>query len=69
MFIRSFRLRYDNNNNNMATAENKWVKVAWRLETLKENSSIINDAIIAMQSVGKQIEFEEPSNLRGTLNH
>ena len=33
----------------MATAEKKWVKAAWRLETLKENSSIINSAIIKMQ--------------------
>ena len=41
----------------MAIAKNKWIKAAWRLETLKENSSIINDAIIRMQSIGKQIEL------------
>ena len=33
----------------MVTAEKKWIKAAWRLETLKENSSIINSAIITMQ--------------------
>ena len=29
----------------MATAENKWIKAAWRLETWKENDSVINNAI------------------------
>ena len=55
----------------MATAENKWIKAAWRLETLKENNSIINHAIITMQSIGKQMEFEgETIKLeRKTLNN
>ena len=42
----------------MACSENRWISAAWKREMLKEENSIIQEAIQTMTEVGVEIEFE-----------
>jgi hypothetical protein len=41
----------------MATSNNEWIKVSWRNEYLKEQTSLKREAEEAMQRVNAQVEF------------
>ena len=41
----------------MATSNNEWIKVSWRNEYLKEQTSLKREAEEAMQKVDVQVEF------------
>ena len=43
----------------MACSENKWIKAAWARELKKEESSIVEEAMITASNAGFDIEFEE----------
>ena len=45
----------------MSMSDNRWNKAGWKLETMKENNSIRDEAIMTMQSKGKAMEFEGES--------
>ena len=45
----------------MSMSDNRWIKAAWKRETMKENNSIKDEAIMTMQSKGKTMEFEGES--------
>ncbi len=41
----------------VATSSNEWIKVAWRNEYLKEQTSLKREAEEAMQRVNARVEF------------
>ena len=43
----------------MVKSSNKWIKATWKIELLKETSSIKDEAITSMHSVGTVLDFEE----------
>ena len=43
----------------MACLQNKWIKAAWRRENTKEENSIVEEAIMTMEDVEVEIQFEE----------
>ena len=47
----------------MACLENKWIKAGWRRENIKEENSIVEEAMKTMEDVEVKIQFEE-GNIR-----
>ena len=45
----------------MVTSANIWIKATWRSETMKESSSIKDEAIGTIKAVGKTLDFEGES--------
>ena len=43
----------------MACSENRWISDVWKRQTVKQQSSIIQEPIQRMEDVGEEIEFEE----------
>ena len=43
----------------MSLSDDEWIKTAWRKEVLKENNSLKEEAVIVMQTAGRQIDFLE----------
>ena len=43
----------------MAKSINEWIKVAWKRETLKDENSIIDEAVATMAQLGADIQFED----------
>ena len=43
----------------MACSENRWISAAWRREKYKEENSIVEEAMKAMENIGIGIQFEE----------
>jgi len=42
----------------MCMSTNKWIRAAWRRETLKEENNIVMEAITTMEGAGVRIQFE-----------
>ena len=42
----------------MAKSTNEWIKVAWKRETLKDENSMIDEAVATMAQLGADIQFE-----------
>ena len=47
----------------MWKSHNKWFQVAWQRETVKENNTIIDEAVKAMMQIDKILAFIE-NNIR-----
>ena len=47
----------------IACSENKWISTAWRRENTKDENSIVEEAMKAIEDVGVEIQFEE-GNIR-----
>ena len=47
----------------MCKSNNKWIQVAWQRETVKENNTIIDEAVKAMMEIDKTLTFIE-NNVR-----
>ena len=45
----------------MCKSNNKWIQAAWQRETMKENNTIIDEAVKAMMEIYKTLEFVENS--------
>ena len=43
----------------IACPENKWMSSAWRRENTKEENSIVEEAMKAIDNIGVDIQFEE----------
>jgi len=43
----------------MACSTNKWVRAAWRRETIKEGNAIVEEVMKTMEKVGVNMQFEE----------
>ena len=43
----------------MVCPENKWMSAAWRRENTKEENSIVEEAMKAIDNIGVDIQFEE----------
>ena len=43
----------------MAKSTNEWIKVAWKRETLKDENSMIDEAVATMAQLGADIQFED----------
>ena len=43
----------------MCKSNNKWIQVAWQRETVKENNTIIDEAVKAMMEIDKTLAFVE----------
>ena len=53
----------------VSMSDKRWIKVAWKRETMKENNPVKDEAIMTMQSKGKIVEFDEKSMiLEGTID-
>ena len=47
----------------MCKSNNKWIQVAWQRETVKENNTLIDEAVKAMMEIDKTLAFVE-NNVR-----
>ena len=43
----------------MAKSTNEWLKVTWKRETLKDENSMIDEAVVTMAQLGADIQFED----------
>ena len=43
----------------MAKSTNEWIKVVWKRETMKDENSMIVEAVITMAQLGADIQFED----------
>ena len=43
----------------MAKSTNEWIKVAWKRDTLKNENSMIDEAVATMAQLGADIQFED----------
>ena len=43
----------------MAKSTNEWIKVAWNREALKNENSMIDEAVATMAQLGADIQFED----------
>ena len=41
----------------MCKSNNKWIQAAWQRETVKENNTIIDEAVKAMMEIDKTLAF------------
>ena len=47
----------------MIVSDNRWIKEAWKQETMEESNSIKDEIILTMQTKGEAVEFEEDIKL------
>ena len=43
----------------MAKSTNEWIKVTWKRETLKDENSMIDEAVAMIAQLGADIQFED----------